>query len=45
VQRAVAECLREGVDALNAGCAVPPETPLENIRAMIAAATSASGAA
>jgi uroporphyrinogen-III decarboxylase len=26
------------VDALNAGCAVAPDTPLENIRAMIAAA-------
>jgi [methyl-Co(III) methanol-specific corrinoid protein]:coenzyme M methyltransferase len=45
VRRAAAGCLREGVDALNAGCAVPPETPLENIRAMIAAAMSASGAA
>jgi [methyl-Co(III) methanol-specific corrinoid protein]:coenzyme M methyltransferase len=45
VRRAAAECLRESVDALNAGCAVPPETPLENIRAMIAAATSASAGA
>jgi [methyl-Co(III) methanol-specific corrinoid protein]:coenzyme M methyltransferase len=33
------QCLVEGVDALNAGCAVVPDTPLENIRAMIAAAT------
>jgi methylthiol:coenzyme M methyltransferase len=31
-------CLAEGVDALNAGCAVAPDTPLDNIRAMIAAA-------
>jgi [methyl-Co(III) methanol-specific corrinoid protein]:coenzyme M methyltransferase len=45
VGRAASECLREGVDALNAGCAVPPETPLENIRAMVAAATSAPGGA
>lgn len=33
------QCLDEGVDALNAGCAVAPDTPLDNIRAMIAAAT------
>jgi methylthiol:coenzyme M methyltransferase len=33
------QCLAEGVDALNAGCAVAPDTPLDNIRAMIAAAT------
>jgi uroporphyrinogen-III decarboxylase len=26
------------MDALNAGCAVTPDTPLDNIRAMIAAA-------
>lgn len=32
------QCLAEGVDALNAGCAVAPTTPLDNIRAMIAAA-------
>ena len=37
VGKAARECLREGVDALNAGCAVAPDTPLENIRAMIAA--------
>jgi len=39
VRRAAGHCLEEGVDALNAGCAWPPETPRENIRAMIAAAT------
>jgi len=33
------QCLDEGVDALNAGCAVAPDTPLDNIRAMIATAT------
>ena len=32
-----------GVDALNAGCAVAPDTPLDNIRAMIAAAQEHSG--
>ncbi|HEX7551404.1 MAG TPA: MtaA/CmuA family methyltransferase [Candidatus Methylomirabilis sp.] len=37
------QCLREGVDALNAGCAVAPDTPLDNIRAMIAAAQEQSG--
>lgn len=41
VAAAARECLREGVDALNAGCAVPPLTPLENIRAMVAAARGA----
>lgn len=35
-------CLVEGVDALNAGCAVAPDTPLENIHAMIAAARERS---
>ena len=39
VRRAATQCLVEGVDALNAGCAWPPETPRENIRALIAAAT------
>jgi [methyl-Co(III) methanol-specific corrinoid protein]:coenzyme M methyltransferase len=39
VRAAAGQCLVEGVDALNAGCAVAPDTPLENIRAMIAAAT------
>jgi MtaA/CmuA family methyltransferase len=38
VGAAARECLAEGVDALNAGCAVAPDTPIENIRAMIAAA-------
>jgi [methyl-Co(III) methanol/glycine betaine-specific corrinoid protein]:coenzyme M methyltransferase len=38
VGAAARECLTEGVDALNAGCAVAPDTPIENIRAMIAAA-------
>lgn len=39
VRAASGQCLVEGVDALNAGCAVAPDTPLDNIRAMIAAAT------
>ncbi len=39
VRAASGQCLAEGVDALNAGCAVAPDTPLDNIRAMIAAAT------
>ena len=39
VREASRQCLAEGVDALNAGCAVAPDTPLDNIRAMIAAAT------
>mgnify|MGYP001572669627 CR=1 FL=1 len=38
VREAARQCLAEGVDALNAGCAVAPDTPLGNIRAMIAAA-------
>lgn len=38
VGAAARQCLEEGVDALNAGCAVAPDTPLSNIRAMIAAA-------
>ena len=38
VGAAARQCLEESVDALNAGCAVTPDTPLENIRAMIAAA-------
>jgi [methyl-Co(III) methanol-specific corrinoid protein]:coenzyme M methyltransferase len=37
------QCLAAGVDALNAGCAVAPDTPLDNIRAMIAAAQEHSG--
>jgi [methyl-Co(III) methanol-specific corrinoid protein]:coenzyme M methyltransferase len=41
VRQAARECLRAGVDALNAGCAWPPETPLANVRAMIAAAQEA----
>ena len=32
------ECIREGVDMLNAGCATAPGTPIANIKAMIAAA-------
>jgi [methyl-Co(III) methanol-specific corrinoid protein]:coenzyme M methyltransferase len=42
VRAAAAQCLREGVDALNAGCAVPPESPLDNVMAMIAAARAGS---
>jgi MtaA/CmuA family methyltransferase len=38
VRAAARECLTQGVDALNAGCAVAPDTPIANIRAMIAAA-------
>jgi [methyl-Co(III) methanol-specific corrinoid protein]:coenzyme M methyltransferase len=38
VHAAARQCLAEGVDALNAGCAIPADTPIENIRAMIAAA-------
>jgi len=38
VRLAARQCLAEGVDALNAGCAVAPDTPLNNVRAMIAAA-------
>jgi MtaA/CmuA family methyltransferase len=38
VREASLQCLAEGVDALNAGCAIPADTPIENIRAMIAAA-------
>ena len=43
VRNASRQCLRAGVDALNAGCAWPPETPLANIRAMIAAAQEDEG--
>jgi [methyl-Co(III) methanol-specific corrinoid protein]:coenzyme M methyltransferase len=43
VQRAATQCIGEGVDALNAGCAWPPETPRDNIRAMIAAARAGVG--
>ena len=42
VGAAARQCLAEGVDALNAGCAVAPDTPLDNIRAMIAAAQERS---
>lgn len=38
VHTSARECLSAGVDAVNAGCAVAPDTPLANIRAMIAAA-------
>lgn len=36
------ECMREGVDVLNAGCSWPPEISLENIKAMINAAKQIS---
>ncbi len=39
VRRAARECLAEGVDILNAGCAMAPDTPIENIQAMISAVT------
>jgi [methyl-Co(III) methanol-specific corrinoid protein]:coenzyme M methyltransferase len=42
VGAAARQCLTEGVDALNAGCAVAPDTPVDNIRAMIAAAREGS---
>lgn len=42
VRAAARQCLTEGVDALNAGCAIAPDTPLENVRAMIAAAKERS---
>ena len=32
-------CLKAGIDALNAGCAWPLETPINNIKAMVQAAT------
>jgi len=38
VRASARQCLGEGVDALNAGCAVAPDTPLDNVRAMIDAA-------
>ncbi len=38
VRAAARQCIAEGVDALNAGCAVAPDTPIDNIKAMIAAA-------
>jgi [methyl-Co(III) methanol-specific corrinoid protein]:coenzyme M methyltransferase len=38
VAAAARRCIDERVDALNAGCAVAPDTPLDNVRAMIAAA-------
>ncbi len=37
VAAAARQCLAEGVDILNAGCAVAPDTPVDNIRAMIEA--------
>ena len=43
VRSAARQCLQAGVDALNAGCAWPPETPLANVRAMIAAAQGDAG--
>lgn len=38
VRASARKCLDEGVDVLNAGCAVAPDTPLDNVRAMIDAA-------
>jgi len=32
------KCIESGVDALNAGCAWPLDTPLANIKAMVQAA-------
>ena len=43
VHAAARQCLSQGVDALNAGCAVAPDTPLDNVRAMIAAAQEGPG--
>jgi [methyl-Co(III) methanol-specific corrinoid protein]:coenzyme M methyltransferase len=36
VRQATRQCIESGVDAVNAGCAIAPDTPLENIRAMVA---------
>ena len=38
VLRAANQCFEDGVDLLSSGCAVPPLTKLENLRAMAAAA-------
>lgn len=35
VRASARQCLDEGVDVLNAGCAVAPDSPLDNVRAMI----------
>lgn len=40
VLREARKCLADGVDLLAPGCAVPPLTRLENLRAMAAAATT-----
>jgi len=32
------QCIKAGIDALNAGCAWPLDTPIENIKAMVRAA-------
>ena len=38
VRRQAIQCFADGVDILSSGCAVPPLTKLENLRAMAAAA-------
>jgi len=40
VLREARKCFADGVDLLAPGCAVPPLTRLENLRAMAAAATT-----
>ena len=38
VRRQAATCFADGIDLLSSGCAVPPLTRLENLRALAAAA-------
>jgi len=35
--------LREGIDLLAPGCAIPPNSPTENLRAMVKAAEEYKG--
>ncbi len=41
VERMSVECIKNGIDVLCAGCAWPPEVPLENIKAMVRASKRA----
>ncbi|MFB3818522.1 MAG: MtaA/CmuA family methyltransferase [Candidatus Methylomirabilales bacterium] len=49
VRQAARRCVESGVDAVNAGCAIAPDTPIKNIRAMVdgvrAGATGEGGGA
>jgi len=38
VYKTSVDCIKAGVDVLNAGCAWPPDVPGENVRAMVSAA-------